>query len=181
MVVKLDAEKRQARLSLNSAETLAKLQAALPERLASGVCTAWHCTRGCCSPALQPRMCVIWSHGIPSTPGITAFAFAALFYCSSLAFLSLRFIVHALLPRCEKRNDDVHSRASHAPVSSYMLEATPYHPFGGSLLDFLAVERNMTQRRKEAREFLPADECLMSLTNFPRYVCVVLRGVSEPP
>ena len=55
---------------------------------------------------------------------------------------------------------------------SYMIEATPGEPFGGSLLDLLAVERNMALRRQEARMVLPPDVVLMSLTNFPLCVCV---------
>lgn len=49
-----------------------------------------------------------------------------------------------------------------------MIEGTPGQPYGGLLAHFNVVEANMRYRRQEATSLLPADEVVMSITNFPR-------------
>lgn len=54
---------------------------------------------------------------------------------------------------------------------AYMIEGTPGKPFGGLLAHFNLVEANMKNRREEVTELLKPDECVMSITNFPRLGC----------
>jgi glutamate--cysteine ligase catalytic subunit len=51
---------------------------------------------------------------------------------------------------------------------AYMIEGTPGKPYGGLLAHFNIVEANMKHRREEATQLLKSDECLMTLTSFPR-------------
>ncbi|KAH8421379.1 hypothetical protein KR009_003667 [Drosophila setifemur] len=51
---------------------------------------------------------------------------------------------------------------------AYMIEGTPGKPFGGLMAHFNLVEANMRYRREEVTELLASDECVMSITNFPR-------------
>ncbi|XP_017870758.1 PREDICTED: glutamate--cysteine ligase [Drosophila arizonae] len=51
---------------------------------------------------------------------------------------------------------------------AYMIEGTPGKPFGGLMAHFNLVEANMRYRREEVTELLDSDECVMSITNFPR-------------
>ncbi|KAH8340492.1 hypothetical protein KR067_013152 [Drosophila pandora] len=51
---------------------------------------------------------------------------------------------------------------------AYMIEGTPGKPFGGLMAHFNLVEANMRYRREEVTELLGSDECVMSITNFPR-------------
>ncbi|KAI8035171.1 glutamate--cysteine ligase [Drosophila gunungcola] len=51
---------------------------------------------------------------------------------------------------------------------AYMIEGTPGKPFGGLMAHFNLVEANMRYRREEVTELLGKDECVMSITNFPR-------------
>ncbi|XP_037818840.1 glutamate--cysteine ligase [Lucilia sericata] len=54
---------------------------------------------------------------------------------------------------------------------AYMIEGTPGKPFGGLMAHFNVVEANMRYRREEVTELLEKDECVMSITNFPRLGC----------
>ncbi|KAM7348926.1 glutamate--cysteine ligase isoform 2-T12 [Cochliomyia hominivorax] len=54
---------------------------------------------------------------------------------------------------------------------AYMIEGTPGKPFGGLMAHFNVVEANMRYRREEVTELLDKDECVMSITNFPRLGC----------
>lgn len=54
---------------------------------------------------------------------------------------------------------------------AYMIEGTPGKPFGGLMAHFNLVEANMRYRRQEVTELLENDECVMSITNFPRLGC----------
>ncbi|XP_073831222.1 glutamate--cysteine ligase-like [Musca autumnalis] len=54
---------------------------------------------------------------------------------------------------------------------AYMIEGTPGKPFGGLMAHFNLVEANMRYRRQEVTELLDKDECVMSITNFPRLGC----------
>ncbi|XP_061392080.1 glutamate--cysteine ligase-like [Musca vetustissima] len=54
---------------------------------------------------------------------------------------------------------------------AYMIEGTPGKPFGGLMAHFNLVEANMRYRRQEVTELLEKDECVMSITNFPRLGC----------
>lgn len=57
---------------------------------------------------------------------------------------------------------------------SYMVEGTPGSPYGvnGDLLSSLCdIEPNMRYRRFEVEKALKPDECVMSITNFPRLGC----------
>lgn len=54
---------------------------------------------------------------------------------------------------------------------AYMIEGTPGKPFGGLMAHFNLVEANMRYRRQEITELLDADECIMSITNFPLLGC----------
>ncbi|XP_030747860.1 glutamate--cysteine ligase catalytic subunit [Sitophilus oryzae] len=55
--------------------------------------------------------------------------------------------------------------------AAYMIEGTPGKPYGGTLAHFNVVESNMRNRREEASELLKENECLMTLTSFPRLGC----------
>ncbi|XP_075158520.1 glutamate--cysteine ligase-like [Haematobia irritans] len=54
---------------------------------------------------------------------------------------------------------------------AYMIEGTPGKPYGGLMAHFNLVEANMRYRREEVTELLDKDECVMSITNFPRLGC----------
>lgn len=54
---------------------------------------------------------------------------------------------------------------------AYMIEGTPGKPYGGLMAHFNLVEANMRYRRDEVTELLENDECVMSITNFPRLGC----------
>lgn len=49
----------------------------------------------------------------------------------------------------------------------FMIESTPYRPYGSDIIDLLKVEDNMRNRRLEAREFLTDDVYLMCLSCYP--------------
>ncbi|XP_037932315.1 glutamate--cysteine ligase-like [Teleopsis dalmanni] len=51
---------------------------------------------------------------------------------------------------------------------AYMIEGTPGKPFGGLMANLNLVEANMRYRRQEVTQLLDKDECVMSITNFPR-------------
>ena len=55
--------------------------------------------------------------------------------------------------------------------AAYMIEGTPGHPYGGLISHFNVVEANMRFRRQEVTELLGTDECIFSLTSFPRLGC----------
>eukprot|EP00049_Salpingoeca_infusionum_P025962 m.22897 g.22897 ORF g.22897 m.22897 type:complete len:629 (+) comp8430_c0_seq3:84-1970(+) len=59
----------------------------------------------------------------------------------------------------------------HPEYGRYMLETTPGAPYGGSVADFLKVEKNMALRRKQAESILSPDVRLLTLTVFPRLGC----------
>lgn len=54
---------------------------------------------------------------------------------------------------------------------AYMIEGTPGKPFEGFLTHFNMVEPNMRHRRQEITDLLERDECILSLSNFPRLGC----------
>ncbi|XP_013104794.1 glutamate--cysteine ligase [Stomoxys calcitrans] len=54
---------------------------------------------------------------------------------------------------------------------AYMIEGTPGKPFEGFLTHFNMLEPNMRYRREEVTELLERNECILSLTNFPRLGC----------
>lgn len=49
----------------------------------------------------------------------------------------------------------------------FMIESTPYKPYGSHITDLVKVEDNMRERRLEARKYLAHDEYLMCLSSFP--------------
>jgi glutamate--cysteine ligase catalytic subunit len=53
----------------------------------------------------------------------------------------------------------------------YMVEGTPGKPYGGLLAHFNTIEANMMYRREEVSKMLPPDECVMTLTHYPRLGC----------
>lgn len=55
-----------------------------------------------------------------------------------------------------------------------MVEGTPGKPYGGLLAHFNIVEANMRYRRAEASTLLKEGEVIMSITNFPRFVLIIL-------
>jgi len=61
--------------------------------------------------------------------------------------------------------------------AAYMIEGTPGSPYGdnmhgqGLLSNFNQVEPNMRLRRAEMKQLLDANECLLTLTSFPRLGC----------
>lgn len=59
----------------------------------------------------------------------------------------------------------------HPEYASYMVESTPRTPFSASLLDFMAVEKNMAARRVAIHRFLQPGEHVFSIVNFPRLGC----------
>ncbi|XP_005188300.1 glutamate--cysteine ligase [Musca domestica] len=54
---------------------------------------------------------------------------------------------------------------------AYMIEGTPGKPFEGFLTHFTMLEANMRHRREEVTDLLERDECILSMTNFPRLGC----------
>lgn len=52
---------------------------------------------------------------------------------------------------------------------SWMVEATPGEPYGGSIMDLLCVERNMAMRRFRIASALPPNVHIFSLVNFPLF------------
>ncbi|XP_061392071.1 glutamate--cysteine ligase-like [Musca vetustissima] len=54
---------------------------------------------------------------------------------------------------------------------AYMIEGTPGKPFEGFLTHFTMLEANMRHRREEITDLLERDECILSMTNFPRLGC----------
>lgn len=57
--------------------------------------------------------------------------------------------------------------AWHPEFGSWMVEATPGEPYGGSVMDLLCVERNMAMRRFRIASVLPPDVHISSVVNFP--------------
>lgn len=55
-----------------------------------------------------------------------------------------------------------------AEVGGFMLESAPAKPFDHELSSLNLVEADMKQRRHEIAKLLAEDECLMTLTSFPR-------------
>lgn len=53
-------------------------------------------------------------------------------------------------------------------VGRFMLESSPAQPFDEQLSSLNLVEASMKIRRQEIAKLLAADECMMTLTNFPR-------------
>jgi len=51
--------------------------------------------------------------------------------------------------------------------ANYMLEATPYKPFSGSISSVFEVEDNIAQRVKNVKKYLKQNEILITMTNFP--------------
>mmetsp|Transcript_9920 Transcript_9920/g.36987 ORF Transcript_9920/g.36987 Transcript_9920/m.36987 type:complete len:708 (-) Transcript_9920:70-2193(-) len=49
----------------------------------------------------------------------------------------------------------------------FMIESTPYKPYGSALTELFRVEDNMRRRREQARVYLHDDEYLMCLSSFP--------------
>lgn len=70
----------------------------------------------------------------------------------------------------EQQNPDTVKFLWRPEFAAYMIEGTPGQPYGGTLAHFNIVETNMRMRRQEATKLLKKDECVMSLTSFPRYV-----------
>lgn len=69
-------------------------------------------------------------------------------------------------------NDPQNVKALWRPeYGAYMIEGTPGKPFGGLMAHLNLVEANMRYRREEVTDLLDADECVMSITNFPRLGC----------
>lgn len=56
---------------------------------------------------------------------------------------------------------------------AYMVEGTPGKPYGGLLAHFNIVEANMKMRREEVTQLLKGNECVMSITSFPRFVQLI--------
>ncbi|XP_044751273.1 glutamate--cysteine ligase [Coccinella septempunctata] len=61
---------------------------------------------------------------------------------------------------------------------AYMVEGTPGKPYGGLLAHFNIVEANMKMRREEVTQLLKENECVMSITSFPRLGC---ENFTDPP
>lgn len=83
-------------------------------------------------------------------------------------FLSLRAdtILHQLME--EEHNLGDKALASWRPeYANYMLEGTPFKPYGGSLNSLLRVEQNMRERRALVQAYLEPDELLLTFTTFP--------------
>lgn len=55
-----------------------------------------------------------------------------------------------------------------AEVAGFMLESAPAQPFDDQLSSLDSVEASMKIRRQEIAKLLAKDECLMTLTSFPR-------------
>lgn len=53
-------------------------------------------------------------------------------------------------------------------VGRYMLESAPAQPFDDKLSSLGLVEASMRGRRQEIAKYLAEDECMMTLTSFPR-------------
>ena len=67
-----------------------------------------------------------------------------------------------------KSNDDPMNRVIlHPEYGSFMIEATPFAPYGDNGCDLLLVERNMYQRRKVIESLLSEEEKLSTLASFP--------------
>ncbi|KAF7271477.1 glutamate--cysteine ligase [Rhynchophorus ferrugineus] len=84
----------------------------------------------------------------------------------------------AILNEREYQSPDTVKVLWRPEFAAYMIEGTPGKPYGGTLAHFNVVESNMRMRRQEASELLRENECLMTLTSFPRLGCV---NFTEPP
>lgn len=60
-----------------------------------------------------------------------------------------------------------------------MIEGTPGRPYGGLLAHFNIVEANMNYRRAEAAALLGPGEYLMTITNFPRFIYLIILYVES--
>lgn len=74
----------------------------------------------------------------------------------------------AILNEREHQNPNTVKYLWRPEFAAYMIEGTPGQPYGGTLAHFNIVESNMRMRRQEASELLQEQECLMSITSFPR-------------
>lgn len=74
----------------------------------------------------------------------------------------------AILNEKEHQNPNTVKYLWRPEFAAYMIEGTPGQPYGGTLAHFNIVESNMKLRRLEASELLQEQECLMSITSFPR-------------
>ncbi|XP_066138172.1 glutamate--cysteine ligase [Euwallacea fornicatus] len=83
-----------------------------------------------------------------------------------------------ILNEREHQNPDTVKYLWRPEFAAYMIEGTPGKPYEGTLAHFNVVEANMRMRRHEATELLKAEECLMSLTSFPRLGC---PDFTDPP
>ncbi|XP_046839133.1 glutamate--cysteine ligase catalytic subunit-like isoform X3 [Xenia sp. Carnegie-2017] len=90
-----------------------------------------------------------------------------------------------LLPKLqeEEHNNPGKNETSWKPeYASYMLEGTPGQPLGGCMRHFNMIEANMKLRRQEVMNLLnPEDECLLSMTCFPRIGCPQFTFPCEVP
>eukprot|EP00050_Salpingoeca_kvevrii_P011264 m.13992 g.13992 ORF g.13992 m.13992 type:complete len:653 (-) comp3341_c0_seq1:2547-4505(-) len=92
----------------------------------------------------------------------------------------------SILTTLNELNEDIDSATGlrviwHPEYASYMLESTPAEPYGGRLSDFLIVEENMRERRRQAAQVLCPAQRLMALTAFPRLGCPNFTHPSYPP
>ncbi|KAL9939413.1 hypothetical protein V8E36_001230 [Tilletia maclaganii] len=71
--------------------------------------------------------------------------------------------------------DDDDIPTFHPEYGRYMLESTPGRPYGVSLRQLIRVEANMRKRRQVARSHLRPNELPLTLTSFPRL------GVTDGP
>lgn len=74
----------------------------------------------------------------------------------------------AILNEREYQSPDTVKVLWRPEFAAYMIEGTPGKPYGGTLAHFNVVESNMKMRRQEASELLKENECLMTITSFPR-------------
>lgn len=83
-----------------------------------------------------------------------------------LALISDR-LLKALKQKRDKNPNDVKTLWC-SEVGRFMLESAPAKPFDEQLSSLSLVEASMRIRRQEIAKLLAEDECLMTLTNFPR-------------
>ena len=84
-----------------------------------------------------------------------------------------------ILKIVDKREQDVEDQTAawHPEFAEYMIESTPGSPFGCNMHDhdlisnFNKVENNMRMRRADIEELLEPNECLLTLSSFPRLGC----------
>merc|ERR1712228_232217 len=69
----------------------------------------------------------------------------------------------------------------HPEYGSFMIEATPFEPYGDSHCDLLLVESNMHRRRQIIEAALKSDECLSTMTTYPMMGVDVDRNLVNGP